>query len=136
MVSSEQLTEEIKAWLRREKKTTQWLGEQLCVNGGTVRGWFSYRPIPQRYHARLREIMQAHKEEGSAKNTLLINLPASLIDDLRRHAPPQVIEPQMAQFVATVTHAAVQAVYQAAEKEKSYPMDEAQADMSAAEENS
>ncbi len=135
-MSSEQLTEEIKAWLRREKKTTQWLGEQLCVNGGTVRGWFSYRPIPQRYHARLREMIQASKNEGVSENTLHISLPATLIEDLRRHAPHQVIEPQMAQFIAKVTHAAVQAVYQAANKETQYPRDDVQDDMAAAEEKS
>ncbi len=72
-------------------------------------------------------------------NTLRIKLPVTLIDDLRRHAPHHVIEPQMAQFVATVTHAAVQAVYQAAEKEikvKQYPLDDAQEDMAAAEDPS
>ncbi len=133
-MSSEQLTEEIKAWLRREKKTTQWLGEQLCVNGGTVRGWFSYRPIPRRYHARLRALMQPPEALLSSPSSLTIPLPASLIDDLRRHAPNQVIEPQMAQFVAEVSHAAVQALYHAAEQGEIYSCEDDCDDLVAAEE--
>ncbi len=106
--------QEVKSWLRREKKTTDWLGEQLCVKGGTVRGWFSYRPIPERYHARLRELMQ--QKNASSTPMLQIAFPDELMRAIRDQASHEQIGLLMGKFVTYI----YQQVYRAAQHTQGY----------------
>ncbi len=130
-MSSEQLTQEVKSWLRREKKTTDWLGEQLCVKGGTVRGWFSYRPIPERYHARLRELMG--EKRVPCTPMLHIAFPQELMRAIREEASHEQIGLLMGNFLSFVLQKANTEAYRVAHQQKYYEDDEMEDGLEAAE---
>ncbi len=118
-MSSEQLTQEVKEWLRRKKKNTDWLGSLLCVKGGTVRGWFSCRPIPRRYHARLRELMSGDVADHLEQDDF--HVPAELVRALRCRAPIEEFEPLLSDFLRDISFRAISSLYRAAHAPSPYP---------------